>query len=299
MRVKSNNNFTILIVDDEKLNIELAAAYLQEDGYKLSYATNAFAAIESVHLKQIDLILLDINMPGQDGFEVCRILKSDLKTKDIPVIFLTAQTDISYISRAFEVGGIDYINKPFNGIELRVRVKTHLQNLAYLEEIKHKQSKLAQISVTDPLTKLYNSFYFDSQIKSYQNRNKSFWILYLKIDNFEKINQLYGFYGANKILRIFGKLLDEATYSNAIVAKLHGVSFGILIKNYDKNTVQELGKSIYMAFSKNMELNKLIHYSIVYLNATPDLAISTLYKKLQTHIQLIEESGYGNNLFIL
>jgi len=296
--MKTNNNFTILIVDDEKFNIELAAAYLSEDGYKLSYATNAFAAMESVYLKKIDLILLDINMPEQDGFEVCRLLKADPKTKDIPVIFLTAQTDISYISRAFEVGGIDYINKPFNGIELKIRVKTQLQNVSYLEEIKNKQSKLAQLSITDPLTKLHNSLFFDSQIKNYQNSGKKFWIIYLKINNFEKINQLYGFYSANKIIRLFAKIVEEVAHSNAIVAKLYGVSFGILVKNYDKSVIQELGKEIYKGFSKSVELSKVIQYSIVYLNAVPELPIPTLYKKLQTQTQLIEGDSYMNNSFI-
>ena len=139
--MKTNNNFRILIVDDEKINIELVAAYLKEEGYQLSYATNAVSAIESVMNKDINLILLEINMPGKNGFDVCKILKSDDKTKDIPIIFLTGETDIDSIICAFEVGGVDYITKPFNGVELKARVKTHLQNVAYLEEIKHKQSK--------------------------------------------------------------------------------------------------------------------------------------------------------------
>ena len=293
--MKTNNNFNILIVDDEKFNIELAAAYLSEDGYKLSFATSGASAIEGVNHHKVDLILLDINMPEKDGFEVCEILKANVKTKDIPIIFLTAQTDISYISRAFEVGGIDYISKPFNGIELKIRVKTHLQNVSYLEDIKYKQSKLAQLSITDPLTKLHNSLFFDAQIKNYQNSGDSFWIIYLKINNFEKINQLYGFYGANKIIRIFGKIINEAIRSSGIVAKLYGVSFGILVKNCDKSIIQELGKNIYREFSKNTDLNKIIQYSIVYLNATPNLPTPTLYKKLQTQLELIEHDSYLNN----
>ena len=148
--MRTNNNFHVLIVDDEKFNIELVAVYLKEEKYQLSFALNAKGAIEQVMKSDINLILLDINMPGKDGFEVCEMLKADYKTRDIPVIFLTAQTDIEYISRAFEVGGVDYISKPFNGAELKARVKTHLQNVAYLEYIKDRQTKLAQISVTDP-----------------------------------------------------------------------------------------------------------------------------------------------------
>jgi len=86
--MKTNNNFHILIVDDEKLNIELAAAYLKEEDYKLSFALSGESAISSVRDKDINLILLDINMPEQDGFEVCKILKSQPKTEHIPIIFV-------------------------------------------------------------------------------------------------------------------------------------------------------------------------------------------------------------------
>jgi len=136
MTMKKNEKFTILIVDDEMLNIELAAVYLKEEDYKVIYATDAISAIENVSKKKINLILLDINMPGKNGFDVCRILKEDKGTKDIPVIFLTAQTDIEYIQKAFETGGVDYITKPFNGVELKARVKTHLQTISYIEDTK-------------------------------------------------------------------------------------------------------------------------------------------------------------------
>ena len=290
--MKTKNNFRILIVDDEKFNIELAAIYLQEEGYKLSFALHAKGALESVFQQDIDLILLDINMPKHNGFEVCKMLKEDSRSKDIPVIFLTAQTEIEYISKAFNAGGIDYITKPFNGDELKIRVQTHLQNIAYLQEIKHKQSKLAQLSVTDPLTKLYNTLYFDSQLKFYQTNIKSFWFVYIKINNFEKVNTLYGFAGANKILRLFSKALQKSAPSNAIVAKLHGVSFALLRKDCDKQTMKEFYDIFYNTLSQDKTLAGAINISILFHNVknTSD-SIAILYKKAQTNIELMNENG--------
>ncbi len=296
--MKTNNNFHILIVDDEKFNIELAAIYLKEEGYKLSFALNATATFESIMKHDISLILLDINMPKKDGFEVCQMLKEDPKTKDIPVIFLTAQTDIEYISRAFEVGGADYISKPFNGIELKARVKTQLQNLAYLEEIKHKQSKLAQLSIIDPLTKLHNGLYFDSKMKIYQSKEKAFWFVYIKIKGFEKINKLYGFFRANKIIRIFSKILQDAAPSKSIVAKLHGVSFAILLKDYDKATIQKLYETIALEVSKDKEFNGAVEFSTVLYNVQDSsLSIPMLYKNVQMGIDKIEDT-YEKFLFL-
>ena len=289
--MKTNNNFNILIVDDEKFNIELAAVYLKEEKYKVSFALHAQAALETIYKKDISLILLDINMPKTDGFEVCRMLKEDPKTKDIPIIFLTAQTDIEYISKAFEVGGADYISKPFNGVELKARVKTQLQNLSYLEEIKHKQSKLAQLSITDPLTKLTNSLYFDSQIKIRQSDKKDFWILYFKLAKFEKINSLYGFYASNKIIKRVASILKSKSYSNAVVSRLYGVSFGILVKDYPKEEILKLYKSIYSEIVQDKELSSLVNISAVLYHVTQrDLDIPSLYKQIQTKAQEVEEN---------
>jgi len=297
--MKTNNNFHILIVDDEKFNIELAAAYLQEEGYKLSFAMNALSAIETVMTQEISLILLDINMPGKDGFHVCRLLKDDVKSKDIPVVFLTAQTDIKYISRAFEVGGVDYISKPFNGAELVARVKTHLQNVAYLEEIKEKQSKLAQLTITDPLTKIYNTLYFDAQIRLYQKREENFWFLYIKIDRFEKINQVYGFHAANKIIKLFSKVLEKCSYSNMTVAKLYGISFGILANNYELETIKELYTQIVLEVAKNKELAKVITFSTVLYNSKKSsITLPLLYKRVQNAMSSLEDEAKDKYLFI-
>ena len=296
--MKKNKDLHILIVDDEKLNIELAAAYLKEEGYKLSFALNAKSAVECASDKDINLILLDINMPETDGFQVCKVLKEDAKTKNIPIVFLTAQTDIEYISKAFEVGGVDYINKPFNGIELKARVKTHLQNMLYLEDIKTKQSKLAQLSITDPLTKLNNSFFFDSQLQSRLNHGKTFWVVYVKVNNFEKINGFYGFDKANILLKLFGQLLKDVAFKNSLVARLHGTSFGILIKDYEKKNIKELASSLAVKFLQHKELKKNVNFSIVAYRVHEHTSIADIYRRLQKKIQVASDDRTYNILFV-
>jgi diguanylate cyclase (GGDEF)-like protein len=292
------NKFHILIVDDEKLNIELAAIYLKEEGYKLSFALNAQSAIECVIKNEINLILLDINMPQKSGFDVCKLLKDDPKSRDIPVIFLTAQTDIEYISKAFEVGGVDYISKPFNGVELKARVKTHLQTLTNLEEIKEKQSKLAQLSITDQLTKLHNSLYLDAQLKVYAANKKKFWFVYIKIDRFDKINQIYGFHGANKIIKKFAKLIKENSISNATVARFYGAGFCILLNDYETKVIKALYDKIYKQYKKDKEMSKVFSFSTLLYNVKePTTSTTTIYKNLQTNMQKLE-SIEDNHLFI-
>ncbi len=129
----------VLIVDDTMMNIDLLADVLRED-YRLGIATNGVKALEFVKKNKPDLILLDIMMPEMDGFEVCRILKEDSQTQAIPIIFITALSDTENVARGFQLGGCDYIPKPFHAIEVKARVKSklnELNQLSFVENIFH------------------------------------------------------------------------------------------------------------------------------------------------------------------
>lgn len=119
----------ILIVDDVVDNIRVAMNILKEDHYDLSFAHDGAEALRLIteDPQHFDLILLDIMMPGVNGFEVCQKLKENPATREIPVIFLTARVDVDSISQGFHLGGVDYITKPFHANELLARVKTHLE----------------------------------------------------------------------------------------------------------------------------------------------------------------------------
>jgi putative two-component system response regulator len=124
-----HDNPHILIIDDVVDNIQVAMNTLKEDNYDFSFAsqgTQALALLEQDSVR-FDLILLDIMMPGLDGFEVCKKIKENPQTQDIPVIFLTAKVDVDSISKGFSLGSVDYITKPFLADELLARVRTHLQ----------------------------------------------------------------------------------------------------------------------------------------------------------------------------
>jgi len=117
---------TILLVDDNTMNLQVLGSVLHENGYKVALAKNGPTALSMVEKLSPDLILLDVMMPGMDGFEVCAKLKADEITAEIPVVFVTAKTEVDEIVKGFTLGGVDYITKPFNREELLVRIKTHI-----------------------------------------------------------------------------------------------------------------------------------------------------------------------------
>ena len=117
----------ILVVDDEPKNIRVIANLLAEDGYHIEYAVNGKDAIKWANCQDFDLILLDIMMPEVDGYETCKKIKKIELQKNTPIIFVTAKTDIDSTIKGFNVGGVDYITKPFQRDELLVRIKTHIE----------------------------------------------------------------------------------------------------------------------------------------------------------------------------
>jgi len=116
----------ILLVDDNPTNLKLLAQVVSDGGYVFRVANSGKMALEAVKTKKPDLILLDIQMPGLDGFEVCKMLKENTDTSNIPVIFLSALDDIDSTTHGFQVGAVDYLTKPFNEAEVLARIKTHL-----------------------------------------------------------------------------------------------------------------------------------------------------------------------------
>lgn len=121
-----SNKKKILIVDDIPKNIQILGNLLSGINFQIAYAQSGEQALEVIKHQNFDLILLDIMMPGINGFEVCKKLKNNNATKEIPIIFLTAKADMESIIKGFEAGGQDYITKPFNSAELIARVNTHL-----------------------------------------------------------------------------------------------------------------------------------------------------------------------------
>ncbi|MBA3015163.1 MAG: response regulator [Proteobacteria bacterium] len=158
--MKQLSQCTVLIVDDTRENIDILIGAMSSASYDVMVAMDGLTALELAQRDVPDLILLDIMMAGMDGYEVCRRLKNSPATKDIPVIFLTALAEISSKTKGFQCGAVDYITKPFEVEEIRVRVKTHLslqlarQDLARQNELleQHVRERTKELSLTQEVT---------------------------------------------------------------------------------------------------------------------------------------------------
>ncbi|ACB53070.1 two-component hybrid sensor and regulator [Crocosphaera subtropica ATCC 51142] len=142
----------ILVVDDTPDNLRLLSAMLSEQGYKVRKALNGKTALNTIHQVAPDLILLDINMPSMNGYEVCQQLKDDPDTKDIPIIFISALDDVLDKVKAFELGGVDYITKPFQAEEVIARIENQL---TIQRQKKQLQQEIKERAKTEQTLRIY------------------------------------------------------------------------------------------------------------------------------------------------
>ncbi|MCF8130406.1 MAG: response regulator [Deltaproteobacteria bacterium] len=136
----------ILVVDDSKMNLRILVEALSSEGYPVRPALNREMALEAAQKEAPDLILLDILMPGMNGYQVCEAIKSDARLRDVPVIFISALNDVGDKVKGFSAGGVDYVSKPFQTEELLARVQTHLTLRHLQKDLEEKNHRLQELN---------------------------------------------------------------------------------------------------------------------------------------------------------
>lgn len=216
----------ILLIDDERFNLNALHGLLRE-AYKIMVATSGEQGLKAARTGLPDLILLDINLPDMDGFEVCRQLKSDANTQNIPVIFITALSNPADETLGLELGASDYITKPFNPSVVWARVRTQLRMA--------EQSKLLErFAFLDSLTGLANRRAFEDRGASEWNRclrvSAPLSAIMLDVDHFKRYNDTYGHGAGDECLRRVARALSAAlSRSGDLLARYGGEEFVVVM----------------------------------------------------------------------
>ena len=216
----------LLVVDDQPANIQAVYQTFSAD-HQVLMATGGEQALKVAAAKQPDLILLDVVMPGMDGHEVCRRLKAEPTTRDIPVIFVTAHSDEAAETQGLALGAVDFISKPINPAIVRARVKTHLT-------LKAQADLLRQWVYVDGLTGVRNRRSFDEQLASEWGRavreGNALSVLMLDVDFFKHYNDHYGHQAGDACLRaVAGYLRSAVKRPGDLVARYGGEEFACLL----------------------------------------------------------------------
>jgi len=222
----------ILIVDDDAQNIKVAASALDCLDLSIGFAKSGLEALARLKQTEFDLILLDVMMPGMDGFEVCLKLKENSLTDKIPVLFLTAKTDDNSIEKAYEVGAHDYISKPFRPRELIARVKSQLNQLELLRNLEYMATR-------DSLTGIYNRrMFFQLGESLFAESALQLVVLMIDIDFFKRINDAYGHQVGDQVLKAISETIESSLPANAIFGRIGGEEFAILLQVSEGEAMQ-------------------------------------------------------------
>ena len=216
----------LLVVDDQPINIQVMHQVFGGD-YQVFMATSGPQALSICQANPPDLVLLDVVMPGMDGFEVCTQLKANDATRNIPVIFVTAHTDAAQETHGLSVGAVDFISKPVNPAVVRARVKTHLT-------LKFQSDLLRNLVFLDGLTGVFNRRYFDQQLSvewARSTRNNSpLSVIMLDVDHFKLFNDRYGHQAGDDCLRQIAQTLKSCLKRPAdLVARYGGEEFACIL----------------------------------------------------------------------
>ncbi|MBF0119888.1 MAG: diguanylate cyclase [Desulfobacterales bacterium] len=232
----------ILIVDDTPSNIKILSELLSED-YKIFFATNGEDAVSIAQSELPDLILLDIIMPGMDGYEVCRILKKeDSRTCRIPVIFITSLSQQEDEKKGLEVGAIDYVIKPFSLPIVKIRVKNHL-------DLKEYNDFLEDLSMRDGLTGIHNRRRFNDYLKQEWRRalrsKRPVAIIMIDIDLFKQYNDTYGHLEGDDCLRRVAEAMNSCLKrASDMIARYGGEEFACILPETDVNGAFSVAESL-------------------------------------------------------
>ena len=224
----------LLIVDDDPNSIHLLADIFNKD-YDIFFATTGQKALEIASQEKPSLILLDVIMPDIDGYEVCKQLKQNPDTLDIPIIFVTTHSNVTEEIHALEMGAADFISKPFAPGIVKLRVKNQIK-LRYL------QKKLMQLTITDGLTGISNRRNFDQKLFDEWHRairmQQSLTVIMIDVDHFKKYNDCYGHQAGDVCLKhVAALLMDSCNRNNDFVARYGGEEFAMILPETTNPTV--------------------------------------------------------------
>ncbi|PTN37899.1 diguanylate cyclase [Desulfonatronum sp. SC1] len=239
---ESRQKPVVLVVDDQKTVIHALAQLLRED-YHVLVALSGAKALELASGETIpDLILMDVIMPDMDGYEVCKRLKNDPKTKGIPVIFVTAMGGGESEAKGLDLGAVDYIPKPFNNAVVKARVRTHVQ-------LKIRTDMLEKLALVDGLTGIANRRSFDQALEQEWKRaarsGRDISVIMLDIDHFKAYNDNYGHGAGDDCLQRVAKALRSAVYRPSdLIARYGGEEFVALLPETDSHGAARLAETL-------------------------------------------------------
>ena len=278
----------ILLIDDSRLIAHVAKTILTKRGHKVILAQDGLVGLEAAKSEQPDIILLDLIMPVMDGYEVCKKLKQEESTNEIPVIMLTSKAEPADKVKGLEMGALDYVTKPFDEGELVARVNIHLRLKELYEAVQDKNRQLQELANRDGLTGLHNHRYFQEQLSKdflrARRYHESLSCILFDIDYFKKFNDTYGHQTGDVVLSTLGRVIEESIRDSDFAARYGGEEFAVILYHTDRSAAVDVAERL-----RQMVEGRKIHDKDEVLNVTISVGVATFpHEEIRDSKRLIE-----------
>lgn len=231
----------ILLVDDKTNIRDLVSRRLERKDYRVDTVENGREALETLDETDPDLVLLDVMMPGMDGFETLEEIREDVPADELPVLMLTAKEGTEGVLEALEKGANDYLKKPVNFPVALARIKSHLK-------LKRAHDRLQKIANHDQLTGLYNRRYWFSTFEDEFERSRRYGnplsVMILDLDHFKEINDTYGHPAGDTVLEAFATILNDTLRESDVCARYGGEEFAVLLPETNVSSARDTAERI-------------------------------------------------------
>jgi diguanylate cyclase (GGDEF)-like protein len=245
----------VLVVEDSVTQAEWLAEVLAREGYEAVIARDGAEAVRKVRDDSIALVLLDMMLPDMDGLEVLRVVKESSGARFVPVIVLSARSDVASRVTGLRTGADDYLPKPFAEEEALARVAAMLRIKSLQDELREAKSQLLALSMTDGLTGVYNRRFFDERLDEELQRSlryeERFSLLILDIDHFKALNDRHGHLVGDQVLRETAQLVRASVRAADVCARYGGEEFAVILPKTDLPSARMLAERILEAVRRN------------------------------------------------
>jgi two-component system, cell cycle response regulator len=245
---EASDKANVLVIEDRGFEVDKIAQSLQRDQHSVVFATTGLEAIQASSAKDFDLIIVSLNMNDGDGLRLTSHLKSNERTRALPIIMMGEENDLPRIAHGLEMGANDYIVRPVDRNELLARVRTQVRRKRFQDRLKTSYEISLSMALTDQLTGLYNRRYFDVHlsklIPTSQQTRKIFSVLILDVDKFKAVNDTYGHGVGDEVLRTFGYRLKDALRGFDLVARLGGEEFVVVLPDITPELAYQVGERL-------------------------------------------------------
>lgn len=243
---------SVLLVEDSQVDLNLFRHYLEKQPYRLITARTGEEAIELCYKEDVDLILLDLLLPGLDGYDVCSRLKENDQTRNIQILMVSSQNDLESKLKGIDLGADEFLIKPVNREEVVVRIRALVRKKQYMDQLVDRLKTALSASITDKLTELYNHAYLkhfmELEIKRCDRQHQKMAFIMIDVDDFKDYNDTYGHPAGDMLLKQFGRMIKRSIRDIDLAARYGGEEFGIVLPYTNREDAFVTAERILSAF---------------------------------------------------